>query len=99
MSKKEDMEKLWSQIVKRAWKDEVFKQRLLKDPKKVAKDEYHIDIPSDKQIMIVEASLDTQILRLPLKPASDEMSSEELEKLAAGGDTNMPGFVKPSSVY
>ena len=88
MPKREDLEKLWSQIVKRTWTDEVFKQRLIKNPKQVIKEEYHIDIPSNVGIKIVEAQADDLILRLPSKQASEELNAEQLKKVSAGEGPN-----------
>ncbi len=90
MAKREELEKVWSQIIKRTWTDEVFKQRLLKNPKQVIKDEYRIDIPSDAGIKIVEAQAEDLILRLPPKQASGELTHEQLKNVSGAGDDYFP---------
>jgi nitrile hydratase len=99
MLKKEDLEKLWSQIVKRTWTDEVFKQRLIKNPKQVIKDEYRIDVPSNIGIKIVEAQANDVILRLPPNQASEELSAEQLKKVFAAGGEGAGDYISDKYIH
>ncbi len=99
MLKKEDLEKLWSQIVKRTWTDEVFKQRLIKNPKQVIKDEYRIDVPSNIGIKIVEAQANDVILRLPPNQASEELSAEQLKKVFAAGGEGPSDYISDKYIH
>ena len=74
----------WGQIVAKAWADEPFKKRLLADPLAVLK-EHNMDVPLGVQVKIVEDTDMVYYLRLPLKPSMEELSEEDLEKVAGGG--------------
>jgi hypothetical protein len=69
-------ERLWSQIVARAWADDEFKQRLTQDARGVLA-EYGVELPGDVDVRIVEDTATTRHLLLP-PPPSDELTDEEL---------------------
>jgi hypothetical protein len=69
-------ERLWGQIVARAWSDEDFRRRLLADPRAVLT-EYGLDVPEDREIRLVEDTPDVCHLILPVSPAG-ELADEEL---------------------
>jgi hypothetical protein len=72
----------WPKLVKRAWQDETFRQRLLKHPKEVLK-EQGITLP-DKTICKVQEVKENELLfMLPEKP-KEEISDRELAELAGG---------------
>jgi|WetSurMetagenome_2_1015567.scaffolds.fasta_scaffold298261_2 hypothetical protein len=79
-------EKAWSQIVAKAWSDELFKKRLLADPAAVLK-EHGIELPTEVAVKVVEDSAKVVHLILPNPPV--ELSEEEMNQVAGG--TLVPG--------
>jgi hypothetical protein len=77
----EKFEKVWSQMVAKAWSDELFKKRLLADPAAVLK-EHGIAVPAEMAVKVVEDSAKVVHLILPERPG--EISDEELAKVAGG---------------
>lgn len=77
----EDMTKIWKRLVSRAWMDEDFKARLLKDPGAVMK-EQGMTLPSGKKVRVVEAAADETVIVLPSMPAPGR-AQEDDERLAA----------------
>lgn len=86
--KPKNLKNLEAKIIARAWKDPRFKEKLLKNPKAAMK-EIGVDIPETLQIKVVEDKPNSYTLILPpTAPHTEELSDQELEKLAAGaGDT------------
>jgi hypothetical protein len=78
----EDLNKQWSQVVAKAWTDASFKQKLLAEPLAALKQQ-GINVPRGLQVKVVENTDQVLHLTLPAKP-SDEMSEEDLEKVAGG---------------
>jgi Nitrile hydratase, alpha chain len=79
-----DFEFQWSQLVARAWADPAFKQRLIADPAAVLK-ENGLLVPAGIKIIVVENTNKVLHLTLPLPPAAEELSEEELHRVAGGG--------------
>ncbi len=77
-----EISKEYAKIVAKAWSDPKFKERLLKNPEAVLK-ENGIDVPKGKKIQIHENTDKISNFILPLKP-SGELSEQELEGQAAG---------------
>jgi hypothetical protein len=77
----QEFQKAWGKVVTRAWSDELFKKRLLADPKTVLK-ENGIEVPAEVNVKVMEDSGKTVHLILPAAPA--ELSAEELDKVAGG---------------
>ncbi len=73
----------WNQIVARAWTDDAFKKRLLASPAEVLK-EYGLVAPSGIKIKIHENTEKLLNLVVPIKPAAEELSEEELHRVAGG---------------
>src|SRR3989442_1593129 len=73
--KKDDQQKTWAKIVAKAWSDEVFKQRLLKNPEAVFQ-EYGLDTPEGVTFKIHENTNKVVHIALPTKPAGN-LSEEE----------------------
>jgi hypothetical protein len=69
-------DRIWSQVVARAWSDEDFKQRLIQDPRGVLA-EHGADLPDGIDLEVVEDTSTTRHLVLP-PPPSDELTDEEL---------------------
>ncbi len=78
--KRDDLRKKWAQIVARAWSDEKFKEKLLKNPEQVLK-EQGFELPQGHKFQIHEQKSKVHHLVLPEKPVG-EMSEEELRKVA-----------------
>jgi hypothetical protein len=79
-----DFEYQWSQLVARAWADPAFKAKLIADPAAVLK-ENGIQVPAGITIKVVENTPKVLHLTLPLPPAPEELSEEELHRAAGGG--------------
>ncbi|MGC1879392.1 MAG: NHLP leader peptide family RiPP precursor [Rhabdochlamydiaceae bacterium] len=80
--KYEAFTKAWAKIIAKAWSDPAFKQRLLKDPLTVFK-ENGIELPPGVQCKVNESTDKIVYLSLPKKP-SGEVSEESLKKIAGG---------------
>jgi hypothetical protein len=66
------------------WKDEALKARLISDPKGVLS-EFNLPVPDGVDIKVVENSDNCIHITLPANPMMmDEMSDEELGKVAGG---------------
>src|SRR5258707_719485 len=78
-----DWDYQWDQIVARAWDDAAFKQRLLSDPAAVLK-EYGLAPPAGITIKVHENTDTVLNLTLPIKPPPEELSAEELQRVAGG---------------
>jgi Nitrile hydratase, alpha chain len=74
----------WGQLVARAWADPAFKAKLLADPAGVLK-ENGMTPPAGITIKVVENTDKVLNLVLPIKPAPQELSEEELHRVAGGG--------------
>jgi hypothetical protein len=79
----EEQGKKMQQIIAKAWMDEDFKQRLLTDPAAVLK-EGGFELPAGMEVRMVENTDKVLHLVLPAKPASEELSDEQMEKVAGG---------------
>lgn len=79
---KETFQKAWAKIVAKAWTDEEFRQKLLKNPEKVLKD-MGIAIPSGIKLELHEQSNKKIHLILPNKPEGS-LSEQELKSVAGG---------------
>ena len=79
-----DQQRDYAKLVARAWTDEAFKAKLLADPAAALK-EAGIEVPDGMTVKVVE-NTDT-VFHLVLPPKPDvELSDEDLEELAAGGE-------------
>ena len=83
---------LTAQLIARAWKDEAFKEELLRDPTAVAARELAqlqpgATLPADIQIQVLEETPTTHYVVLPAKPpieSGEVLSEVELERVAGG---------------
>lgn len=80
---KEEFKKAQAEIIARAWSDEAFKKRLLKNPREVLK-ELGFSLPEDMELQVVENTAKKVYFVLPLKP-KENLSEAELKKIAAAG--------------
>jgi len=70
------------EVIKKAWDDEAFMQRLLADATPVLKD-HGIQLPAGMQVKAVTNSEKLTHLVIPPKPSTN-LSDEDLDKVAAG---------------
>jgi len=76
-----------ARLIAKAWEDETFKRSLLDDPKAAIEKELEVTLPADLKIQVVEETLDTICLVLPVDPKTlpdAELSEDELEAVAGG---------------
>jgi hypothetical protein len=84
---------LTTQLIARAWKDEAFKQELLRDPTAIVERELRrLDpearLPEQVQIQVLEETATTRYLVLPPKPVielGEELADADLQLVAGGG--------------
>jgi hypothetical protein len=82
-------------IVQRSIEDDAFRQRLIEDPKGALEQELGARLPEEVRVVAVEETQDTIYLVLPATPMAAgegaELSDRELEEVAGGWDTSLPG--------
>src|SRR5438874_5755979 len=76
--------KRWGQVVARAWRDEAYKQRLLRDPRAVLA-EAGLAVPANLEVQVHEATRTHLHLVLPPAP-TEELSDAELDQVAGGAN-------------
>ena len=84
---KQEFDRLWKQVIIKAWSDADFKKKLILNPEKTL-NEFGIKVPKDETVVISEESATSQKtwrLVIPRQPASGELSTEALDKVAAAG--------------
>ncbi len=79
---RKDLEKKWAQVLAKAWADERFKEKLLKNPGQALK-EMGIEVPTGRRIEVHEVSDKVVHFILPKKPPG-EITEEELKHVSAG---------------
>lgn len=78
-----DWELRWGLLVADVWADDALRKRLLTDPAAVLK-ERGITAPPNVTLTVVEDTPTEMHLVLPVKPAEEELSEEELSSVAGG---------------
>ncbi len=81
---KESFQKAWAKVVARAWTDEEFKQKLVKNPEKVLKD-MGISIPEGVKLELHVQTNKTMHLILPDHPR--DLSEKEMKNIAGAWTT------------
>lgn len=74
-------------IIVKAWRDEKFRQNLLKDPKKAIEKEFNIQVPEDMTISVHEESENSLHLIVPSLPphfTTEDLSDDELKEVIGG---------------
>ena len=74
-------------LIERSLEDESFRERLLADPRAAVEQELGVSLPEEVQVVAVDGVGE-----------GGEISEEELEVVAGGGDTFMCTFCVPSPV-
>lgn len=94
MAKSKNLQEIRSKIIAKAWKDPVFKKKLLSNPTSALK-EMGVDLPPNATVKVVEDSSQTFTFVLPASPANITMLSDEnLENVAGGCPKGCPsGYV------
>lgn len=81
---RQEMESL---IVQRAWKDDAFRHEFVSDPKGTIEKYSGQKLPADLRVVALAEDDKTIHFVIPPKPANvDELSDEDLEKVAGGLD-------------
>ncbi|MEI6313346.1 MAG: NHLP leader peptide family RiPP precursor [Syntrophus sp. (in: bacteria)] len=80
---KEAQGKKLGEVIKKAWDDEAFMQRLLEDATPVLK-EHGIQLPAGMKVKAVTNSENLSHLVVPPRP-STMLSDEDMDKVSAGG--------------
>ena len=76
-----------SLIVQRAWKDDTFRDEFVSDPKGTIEKYSGQKLPAELKVVALAEDDKTIHFVIPPKPANaDELSDEELEKVAGGID-------------
>lgn len=73
-----------AQLVAKAWQDEAFKQRLLRDPKGAVGQELGVGLPAEITLQAYVEDADHQYLILPPAMEDLELTDEQLERVAGG---------------
>jgi hypothetical protein len=91
-------------IIEKSLADEVFRQRLLEDPKGALEEEFGTRLPERVQVRVVEETAETTYLVLPIVSPlggeeGDELSDQELEEVAGGGSFFPPYCCDVASLF
>lgn len=78
MSSMESRNDLREQLISKAWVDESFRKELLTDPKTAIEKELGVRVPENLKIKVVEETLDTVYLVLPVKPSELQSTGEAI---------------------
>ena len=97
MSEATDRQEMERRLIEKSLQDDVFRQRLIEEPKAAVEQELGTQLPEDVRVVTVEETQDTIYLVLPGAPRAgregegSELSDQELEAVAGGWDTSLPG--------
>lgn len=75
-------QKKFAKLIAKCWADEEFKEKFMKNPAKVLKDE-GVEYPKGMKFKVVENTDKMAYIIIPPKP-TQELSDEQLDKAAGG---------------
>jgi hypothetical protein len=85
-----DRRAIETQLIEKCWKDPEFKKRVVSDPKGMLEQHTGQKLPAGLKIVVHEEDANTLYFTIPPAPANlNELSDEELEKVAGGTDISM----------
>ena len=76
MTAPQDRRMQYQQIVAKAWANDLYRQRLLRDPKSTLRSE-GVDVPDDVQVAVLEDTPTLVHFVLPVKPAGGAGQAED----------------------
>jgi len=83
MQSGDERKKAWAKVVAKAWADDGFKEKLIKDPIPILK-EHGVEFPPGAKLNVIEAKREEVYLVIPPKPEKPGMGVEEVQdRLAA----------------
>ncbi len=85
---REEQGKKMGQVIAKCWSDEAFKKKLLTDPAATLKAQ-GLEVPTGVSIKALENTDKVFHLVIPAKPT--DLSDEDLDKVAGGGDPRWCG--------
>jgi hypothetical protein len=73
-------------IIAKTWKDETYKQELLRNSKSVVEQEFGVQLPDEMSVQVLEENTTTLYFVLPMRLnlSGAELSEQELEAVAGG---------------
>ena len=84
-------QKMYAEIIQKAWEDAEFKSRLVKDPVGAIETltGTKLNLPADKKIVVRDQTNESVFyINIPAKPSDDiELSEDQLEMVAGGMGT------------
>ncbi len=94
-------QKLFQTIIQKAWEDAAFKQELIANPINAIENltGKRVKLPEGKTIVVKDQTDDSVVyINIPAESNMDDMelSEEQLEIIAGGGEINDPVFQTPS---
>lgn len=81
----ESVDPVAGRVVRKAWNDEGFRRRLLRDPRGAIAEATGVELPESLELRIHEDTDTLKNVVLPVNPDDEELTDADLETLAGGG--------------